>query len=148
MVNLRPATNDDIDFYLKVRNDPEVWPGFYTQRKPLALKEHYNWWYTRNYNWSKFIIELASQPIGILNIGQQDHWSPEIGYAILSEYWGQGYGAEAVKMALNWLKLNGYEYCHTTVLKNNERSLRLLKRLDFEIMGDARPGEVWLTKTL
>ncbi|MBE3143543.1 MAG: GNAT family N-acetyltransferase [Planctomycetes bacterium] len=145
MIQLREAT--DIDFYLKVRNDPKVWPGFYTQREPLTLETHLAWWYSRNQDWRKFIIELDG-PIGILNIGQLDHWSPEIGYALLPEYWGKGYGTEAVKMALNWLKSRGYGYTHTTVLKTNKRSLNLLKGLGFEILGDAREGEVWLTKRI
>jgi RimJ/RimL family protein N-acetyltransferase len=149
MIELRNAANEaDKDFYFKVRNDPKVWPGFYTQRAPLTEEEHMNWWYSRNKDWMKLIIENDRVPIGILNIGQMDHWSPEVGYAILSEHWGKRYGTDAVKNALNWLKSRGYGYCHTTVLKTNERSMKLLKRLGFTVLGDARPGEVWLTTTL
>ena len=148
MLNLREATDQDLDFYFLVRNDPEVFSGFYSQKKPLTYPEHCNWWHGRNQDWRKFIIELDGISIGILNIGQMDHWSPEIGYALMPEYWGQGHGSEAVKTALNWLKSRGYGYCHTTVLKNNERSLNLLKRLGFEILGDAREGEIWLTKRI
>jgi len=147
-VQLRKATDDDIDFYLAVRNDPQVYPGFYTQKEPLAWQTHKVWWYSRNQDWHKFIIELDGTPIGILNVAQTDHWSPEIGYALLPECWGMGYGTDAVFLALNWLKSRGYGYCHTTVLKTNERSLNLLKRLGFEILGDAREGEVWLTKRI
>jgi RimJ/RimL family protein N-acetyltransferase len=149
MIELRNATSEaDKNFFFKVRNDPQVWPGFYTQRAPLTEAEHMQWWYSRNADWIKLIIENDRVPIGILNIGQMDHWSPEIGYALLSEYHGQGFGTEAVKMALEWLKSRGYGYCHTTVSKDNERSLNLLKRLGFTILGDARPGEVWLTKSI
>jgi RimJ/RimL family protein N-acetyltransferase len=149
MIELRNATAEaDKDFYFKVRNDPKVWPGFYTQRAPLPEAEHMQWWYSRNQDWMKLIIENDRVPIGILNIANLDHWCPEIGYALLSEYHGRGHGTEAVKMALNWLKSRGYGYSRTTVLKNNERSLKLLKRLGFTILGDARPGEVWLTTTL
>ncbi len=149
MIELRNAcTEEDKDFYFKVRNDPKVWPGFYTQKKPLTEEEHMNWWYSRNQDWVKLIIENDRKPIGILNIGQLDHWSPEIGYAVLSDYWGKGYGTEAVGNALKWLKSKGYGYCHTTVLKSNQRSLQLLNRLGFKVLGDARPGEVWLTKKL
>jgi len=86
--------------------------------------------------------------LGILNIGQMDHWSPEIGYALYPGYWGKGYGKEAVKQALDYLKCQGKDYCHTTVLETNERSLRLLKSLGFEITDKAREGEVWLTKRI
>jgi RimJ/RimL family protein N-acetyltransferase len=149
MIELRNAANEaDKDFYFKVRNDPKVWPGFYTQRAPLTEEEHMNWWYSRNKDWMKLIIENDRVPIGILNIGNMDHFCPEIGYGLLSDYHGRGYGTEAVKMALEWLKGRGYKYARTTCLKNNERSMKLLKRLGFTILGDARPGEVWLTTTL
>ena len=148
VVRLRPANDDDIGIYFQVRNDPEVWPGFYTQRATLDWKEHVKWWYSRNSDWRKFIIENNSIPIGILNIGQLDHWSPEVGYAIYPQYWGKGYGREAVRLSLEFMKSKGKQYCHTTVLKNNERSLRLLKSLGFIEAMDAREGEVWLTKSL
>lgn len=148
MIQLRNATDADIDFYLTVRNNPKVYPGFYTQKEPLAWQSHRVWWYSRNQDWHKFIIELNGNPIGILNIGQTDHWSPEIGYAVLPDYWGQGYGTEAVKMALNWLKYRGYAYCHTTVTQSNVRSLNLLESLGFTVLGDARVGESWLVKRL
>ncbi len=161
-VTLRSATDDDLDFYLEVRNDPKVYPGFYSQKEPIKYIDHVYWWCSRPSSWYKFIIEkidaeivsdsvvMASDPypIGILNIGQCEHWSPEIGYALKSEYHGHGYGTEAVRNALNWLKLRGYEYTHTTVLENNERSLKLLKRLGFEVLGKARENELWLTKHL
>ena len=144
MLNIRQADNSDIDFYFKVRCDPQVYQGFWSHRSPGTYQEHCNWWYSRNQDWRKFIIELDSKPIGILNIGQLDHWSPEIGYAVLPEYQGNGYGTEAVKMALNWLKERLYKHCHTTVLKTNERSLNLLKSLGFKITMDAREDEYWL----
>lgn len=148
MLQLREATDKDFDFYYTVRNIPEVYQGFYTQGNPLTLVEHTNWWYSRNRDYRRFVIELDGKPIGIVNIAQLDHWTPEIGYALLPDYWGQGYGTEAVKTALNWLKLRGYGHCHTTMLKNNERSLNLLKGLGFKILGDAREGEYWLMKLI
>jgi ribosomal-protein-alanine N-acetyltransferase len=135
-------------FYLRVRNNPEVWPGFYTQREPLSKETHKAWWHSRNVDWRRFVVELDGVAIGLLNIGQLDHWSPEIGYALLPDYWGKGYGTEAVKMALNWLKERGYGYAHTTILKNNERSLKLAENCGFNITGEAREGEHWLTKKM
>jgi RimJ/RimL family protein N-acetyltransferase len=148
MIQLRNATNDDIDFYLSVRNDPKVYPGFYTQREPIPWQTHRVWWFSRNQDWRKFVIELDGKPIGILNLGQLDHWSPECGVALLPDYQGLGYGQESVKMALERLKGWGYRYCHTTIAKTNKASLKLFTGCGFEILGDAREGESWLTKTI
>ena len=85
----------------------------------------------------------------MVTIGQLDHWSPEIGYFIGEvSLWGHGIGKEAVKQSMDWLQERGYEYCHTTVLGKNERSIRLLKSLGFTKLGEAREGEIWMTKRL
>ena len=150
MISLREANNDDIAFWLAIRNHPDVYPGFYQQRKTGVIKweDHCVWWYSRPSTWKKFIVQLDGQDCGIVSFGQLDHWSPEIGYSIHPAVQGEGHGTEAVKMALEKLKEWGYGYCHTTVLKDNERSLKLLKRLGFDILGDAREGELWLSKRL
>jgi RimJ/RimL family protein N-acetyltransferase len=146
MLCLREANNNDILFYFQIRNIPEVYKGFYSGCG-VNWQTHVAWWQTRH-NWQKFIIEVDREPAGFVNIGQLDHWSPEIGYALHPDYWSQGYGTEAVKTALIWLKTRLYSHCHTTCLKDNKWSLQLLRGLDFKIMGDAREGEYWLTKSI
>ena len=147
-VYLKPATDEDIEIYYDIRNAEGVSDGFYTQKKPLTWVEHNNWWYSRNRDYRRFIIHYGNIVVGLLNIGQLDYWSPEIGYALYPEFWGQGIGTEAVKMALIWLKKRGYGYSHTTCLKNNERSINLLLKCGFNILGTAREGEYWLTVKL
>ena len=131
------------------RSDPAIYQGFYQQTKPLEWNEHINWIHSRNQDWRTFIIWLDNRRIGVVTIGQLDHFSPEIGYYIGEKtLWNQGIGCKAVELATEYLKGLGKAYCHTTVLKHNKASLRLLEKLGFEIMGDAREGEVWLTKKL
>ncbi len=135
------------------RSNPLVYAGFYQQREPLKWEEHKNWWDSRNRDWREFIIVLVEdiemRDVGVVTIGQLDHWSPEVGYFLGNPIdWGKGYGKEAVSQALGWLRRQGKEYCHTTVLKSNKRSLNLLLGLGFEILGKAREGEVWLQKKL
>lgn len=149
MIYLREAKNSDLGLIMTWRNNPIVYEGFYQQNEPLKWEEHLAWWKSRNKDWREFIVVSDERNIGAVTIGQLDHWNPEIGYFIGEvSLWGQGIGKEAVKLALKWLKNNGYEYCHTTVLKDNPRSLNLLKGLGFQVLGDARKGEVWLTKNL
>jgi RimJ/RimL family protein N-acetyltransferase len=126
----------------------EVYAGFYQQKKPLTWGEHKNWWRSRNADWRTFIIQDECVDVGVVTLGQLDHWSPEIGYYVLPNYWGNGIGKKAVKQAVEWLKRFGYEYCHTTVKDDNKRSIRLLKSLGFTELGDARLGEKWYQKKL
>ena len=148
MIHLRPAQEADLLFMFKTRNLPEVYQGFYSQKAPLSWHEHLGWWSTRPSSWQSFIIQLDDVPIGVINVGQQDHWSPELGWFLHPDYWGKGYCKEALKIVFEYLKERGYKYCHTTIKWENERSTNLAHRLGFTPMGGAREGEIWLTKDL
>jgi len=145
-VSLRKATNNDLELMLKWRNDLSISQGFYSQRNGhvISWTEHIAWWQSRNQDWRTFIIEYKGKPVGIVTIGQLDHWSPEIGFYVgKTSLWNKGIGKKAVMFGLEYIRNYGREYAHTTVLNNNERSIRLLKGLGFEILGPARPGESW-----
>jgi len=149
MLSLREITHDDLELTMTWRSDPDTYQGFYTQQKPLTWEEHYNWNKNRNKDWRTFVIILNDRRIGVVTIGQLDHWCPEIGFYIGEKsLWGQGYGKKAVQLGLDWIKNYGRDYVHTTVLKSNTRSLRLLKSLGFKILGDARENEAWMQKKL
>jgi len=147
LILLREAVKGDLTLILSWRNNPDVYQGFYCQKSPITWDEHCNWWASR-YNWKEFIVVLYEdyimRPIGVVTLGQLDHWSPEIGYYIgETSLWGKGYGREAVKEGMAWLKKHGYQYTHTTILDKNKRSIRLIKSLGWEYLGIAREGESW-----
>ena len=146
IVSLRIATYDDLELMLKWRNTKDVSQGFYSQRngKSITWTEHVVWWESRNQDWRTFIIEYEGNPVGVVTAGQLEHWSPEIGWYIGEvNLWGKGIGKEAVRLGLEYIKSEGKEYAHTTILDNNERSIRLAKSLGFKRFGKARPGESW-----
>lgn len=151
---LREAKYEDLPLMMAWRSNPLVYKGFYTQRKPLTWEEHIRYWETRNKDWHLFIVMYEERPIGIVSIGQTDHWSPEIGYCIGEvSLWGKGLGRDAVNLGIKWLRDYSQTHkhivsIHTTVLKSNERGLRLAQSLGFKILGDARKGEYWLAGKL
>ena len=153
MITLRPATEADLPLMFKWRNQPEVYQGFYQQTRPLTWGEHRNWWYSRPSSWMTLIVTLIEErpdhDIGVINIGQMEHWSPELGWYMgdLNE-WRKGYMKEALIQAMKFLKERGYEHCHTTIKWENERSLNLAWRLGFISQCGAREGEIWLTNEL
>lgn len=153
MIFLRNATEADLPLIMAWRSNPLSYQGFYSQKQPLTWEEHINWWQSRNKDWREFLIVLVdgthTRDIGVVTIGQLCHWSPEIGYFIGEvSLWGKGYGKEAVKQAMDWLKIYGKEYCHTTIKDDNKRSISLIKSLGFERLGKAREGESWYQVTL
>jgi len=149
MILLRFATEADLPLMLAWRSQEKVYQGFYTQREPLKWEEHIHWFKGRNQDWVTFIIIYETRPVGVVVIGQLDHWSPEIGYYVGEvSLWGKGIGKEAVKSALSWIKSGGKEYAHTTILDNNKRSISLIKSLGFKKFGKAREGESWYQRKL
>jgi len=148
-IYLRPLIEVDYPLTMAWRSNPLVYEGFYQQEEPLKWEEHINWIRSRNQDWRNFIVMYDDRPVGIVTVCQLDYWSPEIGYYIGEvSLWGKGIGKEAVRLGLEYIKNYGRDYCHTTVLENNERSIRLLKSLGFEYMDEAREGEIWMSKKL
>jgi len=150
-IYLREVTEQDYELMLAWRNDKEISLGFYSQAegKTISWEEHLNWIESRNKDWRTFIIIYENRRIGVLTIGQLDHWCPEIGYYIGEKsLWGKGIVKAAIRLGLEHIKKNGKEYAHTTVKDDNIRSNRVLKSLGFEQTGEAREGETWYQKKL
>lgn len=112
----RKLTHDDAPEILKLRGDKKIME--YIPR-PLATSidealEHINLINSKideniDINWA--ITEKGSDKcIGILGFyrTQPENYRTELGYMILSEYWGKGYVSEAVKTLLDFAfnKLN------------------------------------------
>ena len=148
-IYLRELLEQDYELIMAWRSDPDIYQGFYTQNKPLTWEEHINWIKSRNKDWRTFIIIYEDIRVGVVTIGQLDHWCPETGFYVGEKiFWGRGIGKEAVRLGLEYIKNYGREYVHTTVLNSNERSIRLLKSLGFECIGEARKGESWYREKL
>lgn len=153
MIFLRKATDSDLPIIMAWRSNPLLFSGFYTQTTPLSWEEHLKWWQSRNKDWRHFIIVLVEdmimRDVGVVTVGQLDHWSPEIGYFVGEvSLWGKGVGKKAVSLALDWLKEKGYKYAHTTAPTSNIRSIKLLEGLGFKYLGKAREKEQWMQKSL
>ena len=144
-IYLRPQEDRDYPLTMAWRSHPLVYEGSYSQVEPLEWEEHTNWIRSRNRDWHAFIIMYDNRPVGILNFTQLDHWEPEIGVYIGEvSLWGKGVGKEAVRLGLEYIKAQGKESCHTTILESNERALRLFKSLGFKEICEPRKGEVWV----
>ena len=147
-VLLRKATTDDLELMLAWRNSPLVWQGLYTQSKenrPLTWEEHHKWWNSRH-NWKIFIIQvndtITTRDIGVVSFSQLDSWCPSVGIYIGEvSLWGKGIGKQGLLLALDWLKGEEYSAVWTTILSNNERSIKLFQSLGFQKVFQAREGE-------
>lgn len=103
-----------------------------------------------------FVIELDGAMIGMVRIERHDGegvgFRPDVGkadlgYLLLPQAWGRGYGAEACAAALDWF--TGERPGEPVVLRTqtaNERSMRLAAKLGFTEVEryEAFGAEQWL----
>lgn len=154
MMYLREMTEQDLPLMMAWRSSPLVYAGFYQQTRPLIWEEHFSWWESRNSDWRSFLCLYDDRPIGVVNIGQLDHFSPEIGYFIGEvSLWGQGLGVRMVSLGLMWLRRYSQEHkhithVHTTIKDDNKSSIKLIKKLGFNRGMKARKGESYWVRSL
>ena len=148
-MRLTKATEDDLTLMMAWRSNPLLYEGFIQQTKPLTWEEHTKWFQSRNQDWRTFTIEYEGRKIGVVTIGQLDYWEPETGvYIGETSLWGKGIAKQALNLAFEYIKNYGQKYTRTTVLDNNNRSVKLYLSLGFKRIGEARPGESLYRKEL
>lgn len=81
--------------------------------------------------WGSFAVVVAetSEIVGSVSFGRE-HGDLEISWLLLPQYWGNGYGTEAVAAALLWAFTKTQEPAITAVTQTaNEASCRLAERV-------------------
>ena len=133
---LKRLSEDESEFFLELVNTKE-WIQFIGDRgiktkedsiqfiRGILKKPMTNYW----------VVKLPEgNSIGIITFMKRDYLDYyDIGFAFLPQYGKQGYAYEGTHEVLNWVVANTF---HRTilaiVLKGNERSIRLLEKLNFE----------------
>lgn len=86
------------------------------------------------------VIEKQSEKaIGMVGYVQRD-WLPgtDLGFALLPDFEGKGYAFEAAKLLVDQRSHFGFDELLAVTMKDNERSISLLKRLGFEVTGTVK----------
>lgn len=92
-------------------------------------------------------LKTEQQFIGMGKFSKTDENELEIGYLLLPEYWGQGYGSEiATFLVQQAQKINESPHLKAIIDPHNIASRKILERLGFqpaeEITSDELPGLV------
>lgn len=146
-IYLRKMTGEDVDVYHMWRNDVEV------MRTTNPSMDVYTWEDTNGFvnqvilhaSSSKSYMIVDSQtnrPIGITSLIQIDLKNRNAECIIdigEKEYWGKGYGREALKLLLDYafLEMNLHRVS-LRVFSFNEKAIRLYERLGFKQEGISR----------
>lgn len=148
-VKLRAPELEDVDLLYAWENNMEVWRVSNTLS---PFSKHSLMRYIQNYQLDiyqtkqlRLIIEAKDQsslmnyPVGIIDLFDYDPFHQRAGVGILihnTEDRGKGYASEALQLLTKY----AFEYLHVhqlfcNIADNNEPSLKLFSRHEFEIIG-------------
>ncbi|WP_049962656.1 GNAT family N-acetyltransferase [Ruminococcus sp. HUN007] len=145
-------TEDDADFVVSVRNDPEVYKFFISVHE-ITIEEHLNWFKNSYiYNSDRFDW-IARNPegerVGIFGVKRVslEEKSAEISYILSSSFYKKGYASEAVKRLIHFC-FDEWK-CDKVIAeihKNNDASLKLIERLNFSKSSSNGDFVIWELK--
>jgi [ribosomal protein S5]-alanine N-acetyltransferase len=141
---LREVGLSDAPFLLRLLNDPS-WLENIGDRGVRSVADAEL--YVRNRIWSEYqthgygmyAVQLRSTglPIGICGLVKREFLTaPDLGFALLPEYVGQGHASEAARgLLVRAEKILGIAQLYAIAKRDNRRSVRVLSRLGFRHQG-------------
>ncbi len=99
--------------------------------------------------WLNWVIRVAGQaPVGYVQATVTGPGVAWVAFVVAGSHWGRGLGFTATNAMLAHLKqAYGVRHCMATVENDNERSIRLLKRLGFRPATPSQAGAHALSGT-
>ncbi|HKO44002.1 MAG TPA: GNAT family N-acetyltransferase [Pyrinomonadaceae bacterium] len=160
-LQLRRLTPADATFIFELVNEPSFIENIgdrnvrseedavrYIQNGPMASYERYG------YGLYKVELRQTSTPIGICGpLKRETLEYPDIGFAFLPLFWGQGYALESSAAVMNYSrKVLGLDEIAAITTPTNERSIKLLEKLGFKFQclkslgDDTSPIKLFLSE--
>lgn len=143
-LTLRRLTTDDAAFIFRLVNEPS-WLRFIGDKGVKTLDDARD--YIRNgpiasyerFGFGLYLAELkgSSRPIGMCGLLKRDALEhPDIGFALLPEFWGQGYAYESAAAVMAFGKdVLGLDRILAVTNPDNYGSIRLLEKLGLRANG-------------
>ena len=134
----RDIAEDDTDFIVKLRSDPNVY-RFFCFPHALTKEEHLNWYLNRYvYDQNRFdwiALSSAGTPVGIFGVSRENAGSEEaeVSYMVAPEKSGHGYASEAVERLIDFCRDEWS--CRKAVAqihRENSKSIRFAERSGFQ----------------
>ena len=137
-LSLRKLRQSDLDDYYMIVGDSEVMA--YITGEAYSFQE-------AETELRRFVDRFGKHPVlgvwvaernedkafvGIGGLIQVAEGSVDLGYRVLKEYWGSGYGFEIAKLLIEKAKSGKMDYLVAEVELENEASLNILEKLGFE----------------
>jgi RimJ/RimL family protein N-acetyltransferase len=138
---LREFTLDDTAFIIELLNSPG-WIKYIGDRNIKTEQQALAYLHNgplKSYQQNGFGLSMVEKkeghvPIGMCGIIKRETLNnPDIGFAFLPEYYGQGYALEIASATLNYAKQTlGLPVISAITLPGNSRSVRLLEKIGLQ----------------
>ena len=140
-LRLRQISVDDADFILQLLNEPSFIQNIgdrgvrtqddarsYILKGPVASYE--------KHGFGLWLVEAkeSGAPIGICGLIKRDVLADvDVGYALLPQFWSQGYALESASAVLSYAREKlGLKRVLAVVNSDNHSSIRLLEKIGFQ----------------
>jgi RimJ/RimL family protein N-acetyltransferase len=143
-LTLRRLTTDDAAFIFRLVNEPS-WLRFIGDKGVKTLDDAREYIRTgpiasyERFGFGLYLAELkgSGQPIGMCGLLKRDALEhPDIGFALLPEFWGQGYAYESAAAVMAFGKdVLGLDRILAVTNPDNYSSMRLLEKLGMRADG-------------
>jgi ribosomal-protein-alanine N-acetyltransferase len=147
-VDLCAVAEEDLSFFLDNVNDPAVWRTT-GSRNPYTEQQEQEWYeahISADNGHIHFTVADDGDPVGTVSVHGVDDvdGGAEIGIWIGSEYWGNGYGTEAARLATDYAFRDHRRHrVVARVFEDNDASARIWEKLGFDLEGTHR-DEVYI----
>ena len=149
-LQLRLLSVDDAEFILRLLNEPSFIQNIgdrgvrtaddaraYILKGPIASYE--------KFGFGLWMVETrsAAAPIGICGLLKRDVLEDvDIGYALLPEFWSQGYALESASAVMSYASVKlGLRRVVAVTNSDNKSSIRLLEKMGFQYERMVRLSE-------
>ncbi len=141
-INIRPAIKKDLKLIVEIYNQAVITKSSTADINPIKVKDRIKWF--KDHNPKKHPIYVAEEEkkiVGWVSLSQYRkkrealRYSAEISYYIHHDYQGQGIGTKLVDFSIKQSKKLGIKNLIAIILEKNIRSIKLLKKFNFEQWG-------------
>jgi RimJ/RimL family protein N-acetyltransferase len=136
-LTLRRPTLADVKAIARLANDRRIAEN--TRRLPHPYLQDHAVDFVRTMADSgdnAFLIESNFVPVGMVGISSSERAAPELGYWLGVEHWGQGYGTEAARAAIDYFfETFDHDQLHAGARVTNPTSRNVLEKCGFQWSG-------------
>ena len=141
---LRPPRLDDLDAWSAMMADEETarFIGGVAERSVCwrQLMSMIGSWHAHGFAMFSVVDKSTGRWVGRVGPWQPEDWpGPEVGWAIVREWWGKGYAVEAASASMDWAFTElGWEQVIHSIAPANVASQRVAEKLGSRHLGPGR----------